>query len=35
MLSAHSLRVLRFSNDSIQNNLSSVLKDILTVAKPQ
>ncbi len=35
ILSTHNLRVLRFTNDSIQNNLSGVLNDILTVAKPK
>ena len=31
ILSTHNLRVLRFTNDSIQNNLNGVLKDILTL----
>ena len=32
VLSTHNLRVLRFTNDSIKNDIASVLKDILTSA---
>jgi len=34
ILSTHNLRVLRFTNDSILNDISGVLKDILTAALP-
>ena len=32
ILSTHNLRVLRFTNDSIQNDMSGVLKNILTAS---
>ena len=34
ILSTHNLRVLRFTNDSIQNDISGVLKGILTATLP-
>ena len=34
VLSTHNLRVLRFTNDAIKNNINSVLNDILTAAPP-
>ena len=35
VLSTHNLRCLRFTNESIQNNLAGVLADILTASLPQ
>ena len=34
ILSTHNLRVLRFTNDSILNDISGVLKNILTASLP-
>ena len=34
VLSTHNLRVLRFTNDSIKNDINSVLNDILSAAPP-